>query len=689
MLFAPGMRHARSALAPSCGSFTLTPYWSDQDQVCASLDRLFPRHAVEHARYVGGPDEPVVYGEQGAVLPYRLPPPGTLVLVLGDLGCLDRRSDGASRYWQTLGQQLLERGCRTVALAPCQPGRWLAGLPRRHWTVMSWERALGGTAADDEAVAARAERLLRLVSPAVRIEPGLLRAVRLLLQPHEADAATESAAWQHPAVASRHSVAATLDAEAAKRLRQAFAEEPPELRRQVLALLRQWRAGLPQEIWLDEIYFLDPGSQALLPEARDLEEARQFFQWIGQRVQGFGGEAPDGALTWARRVLGRVSEGAWRDPEKRIPLSRLAAVSHATDADWVPKAGFEPAAIPAADTRRRRLELRQRGGVLSAAPAPAPTHGTAADSPSSLLGAVHTRNGLIHVLAETFWARGTPPPWAREWGIDEHGPWLELVVHGPKGGAVRQRLRWIPAGEFLMGSSEDEPERFDDEGPQHLVQISRGFWLFDTACTQALWEAVMGENPSHFRGPERPVENISWNDVQGFLERLNAVTPGLDLTLPSEAQWEYAARGRGHQWSFPWGNEYPECCSASFSRLKGSPFELLGVCDGYGPEPVGSHGRTSSCDGPADETPLGVLDLGGNVREFTRDAFRGLDEDCWDSPGVLEQPVCDEPGAFRIGRGGDWSAGAGVAHSSLRHPILRDSKGHTEGFRCVYPDGKP
>jgi formylglycine-generating enzyme required for sulfatase activity len=68
------------------------------------------------------------------------------------------------------------------------------------------------------------------------------------------------------------------------------------------------------------------------------------------------------------------------------------------------------------------------------------------------------------------------------------------------------------------------------------VTIRDGFWLSDTACTQALWEAVMSENPSHFKGSDRPVENVSWNDAQRFIETIDARLPGLGLSLPSEAQ---------------------------------------------------------------------------------------------------------------------------------------------------------
>ena len=89
-------------------------------------------------------------------------------------------------------------------------------------------------------------------------------------------------------------------------------------------------------------------------------------------------------------------------------------------------------------------------------------------------------------------ADGCAPEWASGWGQDAHGPFVEFCVEG-----VTQPLRWIPPGRFLMGSPADEPGRFEDrESPQHWVTISQGFWLFDTPCSQKVWEAVMGSNPS-------------------------------------------------------------------------------------------------------------------------------------------------------------------------------------------------
>ena len=110
---------------------------------------------------------------------------------------------------------------------------------------------------------------------------------------------------------------------------------------------------------------------------------------------------------------------------------------------------------------------------------------------------------------------------------------------------------WIPPGEFQMGSPESEEGRLDREGPLHEVRISRGFWLGKFEVTQGEWEAVMGSNPSEYRGDARlPVETVSWNDVHEFIGRLNDAAGDSLYRLPSEAEWEYACRaGTTTRWS--------------------------------------------------------------------------------------------------------------------------------------------
>jgi formylglycine-generating enzyme required for sulfatase activity len=84
------------------------------------------------------------------------------------------------------------------------------------------------------------------------------------------------------------------------------------------------------------------------------------------------------------------------------------------------------------------------------------------------------------------------------------------------------RMRWIPPGRFWMGSPADAAGRSDNEGPLHAVTVAEGFWLFETACTEALWEAVTGRPPEPRRGGEFPVTGVSWDDVQAFVQRVNA-----------------------------------------------------------------------------------------------------------------------------------------------------------------------
>src|SRR4029453_15501637 len=117
------------------------------------------------------------------------------------------------------------------------------------------------------------------------------------------------------------------------------------------------------------------------------------------------------------------------------------------------------------------------------------------------------------------------------------GSWVTFRV-----GAVEQRMRWIPPGRFQMGSPENEDERFDCGGPKHDVTLPRGFLLCDPPCPQGLWQGVMDTDPSRFKGQNRPVESVSWEDCQAFLDKLNGQLPGLALGLPTEAAWEDASR---------------------------------------------------------------------------------------------------------------------------------------------------
>jgi formylglycine-generating enzyme required for sulfatase activity len=152
-------------------------------------------------------------------------------------------------------------------------------------------------------------------------------------------------------------------------------------------------------------------------------------------------------------------------------------------------------------------------------------------------------------------------------------------------------------------------------------------------------------------------------------------------TLPSEAQWEHAARGRGQARIYPWGDTPPECCTASFHRA-GIPGPVL--CNGVGPEVVGSHATNECVD--HDVSRDGVLDLGGSVSEFMRDSAVPFHDVCWEHAGIPHNPVCSSPGVGPAVRGGSWGNGLRSVQSAVRlTPSLWSS---AMGFRCVYEEGQ-
>jgi formylglycine-generating enzyme required for sulfatase activity len=256
-----------------------------------------------------------------------------------------------------------------------------------------------------------------------------------------------------------------------------------------------------------------------------------------------------------------------------------------------------------------------------------------------------------------------PPDWADAWGDDRFGLWAEFEV-----GGVRQRMRWIEPGEFEMGSHQGEPERVDDEGPQHTVQFSAGFWLADSACTQALWMAVTGaDNPSHFKGDDAcPVEQVNWDDVQAFMQRLHKeLGPSSDPALPTEAQWEYACRA---------GTITPFNLGANVS-----PSQIN--YDGNFPYNGADKGEYRERTVPVTSLPpnrWGLYEMHGNVWEWCADGLRRYDASKVVDPQGPADPGQEDPRALR---GGSWLYRAWSARSASRGARRRAGRYHYLGFR--------
>ena len=331
----------------------LVPYWTDQDQVRGELARLFAVQDLEQAVFHEGLDEPRLLAASASG-GYRAPP-GGVVLVLGDLGCLTARAADEDNPWLDLGRRIAAAGCRPVALLPCPPERCPAVL-RRDWQLIPWERPRGSAVTDRRALRERAERLLRLVSPAMRIEPGLLRAVRLTLGADEADAGTESDVWQHPAIASTHSDAATLDPKHAKELRAAFAAEPTTPAADTRPVARLARPSAARDLVRG-----NPrpraGFAGALPAAADLEDARHFFASICDRLEPTPGGPSDVAVgAWMGRV--RAGHRRFLDHRRRRHPPAAHRLVAEPASPGLPAAGPVRSGSVAAAARTARAPLR-------------------------------------------------------------------------------------------------------------------------------------------------------------------------------------------------------------------------------------------------------------------------------------------------------------------------------------------
>ena len=259
-------------------------------------------------------------------------------------------------------------------------------------------------------------------------------------------------------------------------------------------------------------------------------------------------------------------------------------------------------------------------------------------------------------------ADGQAPGWASAWGEDDHGPFVDFTID-----AVTQRLRWIPPGRFWMGAPDDEPGRWSAEGPVHEVVIGQGYWLFDTPCTQALWEAVMGDNPSHFKGQDRPVEQVEWHQARAFAEALQQRLAeqaagehddGGRIVLPSEAQWEYACRAGGQS---PWYFGDDEAGLGEHAWLLGNA--------GGETHPVGQKRPNR----------WGLYDMLGNVWEWTGDHWH----DSYVGAPSDGSPWDDDPGAARVIRGGGWDDPAQYCRCAVRYGDHPDNRVLDLGFRCA------
>jgi formylglycine-generating enzyme required for sulfatase activity len=248
-------------------------------------------------------------------------------------------------------------------------------------------------------------------------------------------------------------------------------------------------------------------------------------------------------------------------------------------------------------------------------------------------------------------------------------------------GPLSFRLLPVPGGSFRMGSRADDPEADDDEKPDHEVRVS-DFYLGEYPVTQDLWLEVMGENPAYFQGPRRPVERVSWDDTQDFIQKLNTRTKegrpaGHTYCLPTEAEWEYAAHGGSTPLSLGRGAGGEGRGGVIFSgsdKLK----EVGWFLDN-------SHSETKPV-GLKPPNALGLYDMSGNVWEWCGDCFDAEFYKKCAKKGLVIDPCNRETGSFRVRRGGSWLRTALRCRSAHRNYWDPDNRNLDVGFRlCLAP----
>ncbi|WP_413207850.1 formylglycine-generating enzyme family protein [Rhodospirillum sp. A1_3_36] len=682
----------------------LIPLWADQDRVITTLREVAPAMEVIPVTLDRGDGRFWHFcGDRWETVdPEREDGPW---LVLGDLGAASGRDQAV---WLSLGRTLAPG--QALALTTGGVGDVAPEL-RALWRIETWEDMDRNSPCDAEERRRMLHKLLIYLSPTLCFSPGLLRAMRRALLPR-ADMTVECLVWADPAVEVWSPILTCLRPDRAEGLRRAFEGDllTDGERTEALKVIRSWRSGGricrgAEEFWFPEILNLSPEIRHCLPDPGDLAEARRYFGALHRRQRG-GDTLTLEQRVWVAQLEQRVPAAADREEEVRAVVDAVRAVQRTRKK-------------PSSGGALEAVALRHDGDRLTLDPV---IPGT-----GSLVAILPTNNGIVDMegpdpLSEEVRRRfpwsgpgqdplavkrrryevrpgqsvpidWSAPPfqmpysmaermvggalrgidgWASSAGRDAHGVWAEFTYRG-----ITQRLRWCPPGRFRMGSPQDEVNRFDNEGPLTEITIADGFWLFDTAVTQALYEAVMGTNPSWFTedGTSRPVERVSFEDAEMFLSRLNGEMSGLVLSLPSEAQWEYACRA---------GSDAPfEPTVAATHRGQDITVEEVNY---DGNDPLGEEGKgayrkeTVPVKGvPFRPNAWGLWHMQGNVDEWCADLW----SNSHDGADPLGKPRLEsEKGERdRVVRGGSWYDYPRDCRAAIRYGLAPDDRFNYLGFR--------
>lgn len=714
-------------------STDLFPYRYDMYRVVALLQALVPRAQLRVMTGAHGPFGPwPPFHRQAAPADTDdgvRPESGSTYLLVSDLGLLRPASEMA-QAWKAWLAGVQARQCACVALAPVgadDVGSTLAALVR----LLRWSpdsrlqpergRPDTGVAAVDGSSESALRELLVCLSATLRMDPPLLRALRQNSSAPQ-DASLEGRLWAHPDVLST--------TYACMRQGRIQPQQAAALRLQSGA---RWSAletvcDFHHAHWPLGMRLVEGMRQLTthpMPDSMSLERMRAEIHCLAHTLDVDEGNRAALDAT-ADYVLSHV-------PAEARPLlgTALDALAQATGRPTGPRQrwcllqrGQQLRIVPVTDTRPPSpgvvlcSDLGQAASgelVRIAQPRQPPQYLALPVQGMLVLPPMKTGAGIVLGGEETQLLRRQRTRGVWGWRQSEELvetldlPWLadlafpnEGVVRGfafvrsQKGGEIRVgidrdeygvflellpmmergkvfpsyeplRFRYLEPATYLQGSPQGTGHY--NEHPQHSVTLSRGLWLAETPCTQGLWQAVMGKNPSDFTGSKdairRPVENVSWDDVGWFLQALQRLLPpGCEAVLPNESQWEYACRA-GTRTQYWWGDE------ADDSRANWNK----------------QHGGTTLV-GNYPPNPWGLYDMHGNVLEWCADGW------CDYTDSSARDPEGPGDGYERVVRGGSWLFRHADARAASRSKRPRWYAFRSVGFRFALrspkaPEARP
>jgi len=660
----------------------LAPYFKDYFAVAKKMQDWF-KDRLHLVICTDSEDQSFIYRDQ-RYDEFPIQGENLYILYLGDLGFLDRQGIRSARYY-FLGQTLFRRNARIEALLTVNPRDFDPSLSRYynfyHWdsTLITPARAIQ---TKTHVSLQQTKDLLSALSLAFEVTPAMVRRMRIHLG---FTVSVEGLVFQEGALQGN-----ILSYQwASEEIRKTYNDKLDELvvsqdgRDELWEIIEVFESRLPIELQIEQRHKI---GRPLIKEQKD-------FLWnlVKSSNQETLNESEEMVFGWIERMAARSGKEIWQDGVAELyycywKKKQPKCIPDGIDLTKMPEYIGEPEDYQAVSIRleQGKLFFSTKGktqNTISEFPV------FMAKSTSEIVvissgcneikketlplnGVITLPDDLnkiiIHTGKESHETRAMIcPPWASAIGRDRYGLFTEITVKD-----VRFVMRWMPPGNFMMGSPEDEPERYSDEGPQHSVKIKEGFWLAETACTQELWTAVMGNNPSRFKDDlQNPVERVDREEILVFMETINSFVPDLSVLLPSEAQWEYGCRA---------GTTTPFWFGDQLSVEKAN-------YDGEEPYNDGLKGESRGKTVPVksfERNPWGLYQMHGNVWELCQDFWH----DSYD--GAPDDGRVWEGGDKRIFvyRGGSWiSDGRNLRSACRRHWLIANVH---YGFRLALGPGK-